>query len=81
MALISSRVVMKDEPQGWRKLWEQAQRERDPKKLDAIIKQVNRLLTEYENRALARARGDEPVSDLAPGLRRLSKVDKLVGSD
>ena len=66
MALISSRVVMKDEPQGWRKLWEQAQRERDPKKLDAIIKQVNRLLTKHENQVLARTRGNEPLSDLAP---------------
>ena len=81
MPLISSRVIVEDEPRGWRKLWEQAQRERDPKKLDAIIKQVNRLLTEHENRALARARGDEPLSDLAPSLRRLSKVDKLPGND
>jgi len=72
---------MEDESRGWRKLWQQAQREGDPKKLDAIIKQVNRLLTEHENRALARVRGDEPVSDFASGLRSLSKVDKLLGSD
>ena len=60
MPLLSSRIVMKDEPLGWRKLWEQAQREKDPKKLDAIIKQVNRLLTEHKNRLIARARDDEP---------------------
>jgi len=59
MPLISSRVPMEDEPRGWRKLWQQAQREGDPKKLDAIVKQVNRLLTKHENEALARARGDE----------------------
>jgi len=46
-----------------------------------LSKQVNRLLTEHENRALARVRGDEPVSDFASGIRSLSKVDKLLGSD
>ena len=56
MPLLSSRVVMKDKPKGWRKLWEQAQREKDPKKLDVIIKQVNRLLVEHENRHRQSAR-------------------------
>jgi hypothetical protein len=48
---------MEDESRGWRKLWQQAQREGDPKKLDAIIKQVNRLLTKHENEALAKHEG------------------------
>jgi hypothetical protein len=52
---MSSRVpVQEPAPEGWRKLWEQAQREADPKKLDAIIKRVNRLLVEHEERSLTR---------------------------
>jgi len=39
------------EPEGWSRLWEQAQRERDPKKLEATIQQMNHLLTEHEKRA------------------------------
>jgi hypothetical protein len=59
MPLIGSRVGLELQgAEGWRKLWAQAQRERDSKKLDAIIKQVNRLLTEYENRAIAEAKGE-----------------------
>ena len=38
-------------PRGWRKLWNQAQQERDPARLDAIIKQMNALLTEQEKKA------------------------------
>ena len=80
MPFISSRVPLEDEPEGWRKLWQQAQRERNPKKLDAIIKQVNQLLTEHENQALAKTQGD-PVSELVSGLCILSKVDNIRGSD
>jgi hypothetical protein len=46
------------DPEGWRRLWEQAQREGDPKKLDAIIKQVSRLLRQQEERLLSRAQGE-----------------------
>lgn len=54
MPLVNSQIQLEEEaPQGWRKLREQAQRERDPKKLDSIIKRVNRLLTEHENRSVA----------------------------
>lgn len=54
MPLMSSRVPLTgQEPEGWRPLWEKAQRERDPKKLDAIIKQMNQLLAVHEKRALA----------------------------
>ncbi len=40
-----------DEPKGWQKLWERAQREKDPKKLAALIDQLNQLLTEHEKAA------------------------------
>jgi len=46
-----------DEPEGWRKLWEKAQRERDPAKLAAIIDEMNKLLTEHEKAA---ARDEKP---------------------
>jgi hypothetical protein len=52
MPLMSSRIPLTgQEPEGWRLLWEKAQREGHPKKLDAIIKQMNRLLSAYERRA------------------------------
>lgn len=38
-------------PKGWQTLQERAQRERDPKKLAAIIDEMNRLLTEQEKAA------------------------------
>lgn len=54
MPLMSSRIPLTgQEPEGWRKLWEKAQRERDSKKLDAIIKQMNQLLTVHEKRCAA----------------------------
>jgi hypothetical protein len=37
-----------DEPKGWRELRAKAQKERDPKKLDALIKQMNSLLSRTE---------------------------------
>jgi len=37
-----------DEPRGWRKLRDQAQRERNPKKLAALIEKMNRLLAKRE---------------------------------
>jgi hypothetical protein len=41
------------EPEGWRELQERARRERDPRKLEAIIAEMNRLLTECEKKAAA----------------------------
>jgi len=49
------------EPEGWRELQERAQRERDPRKLEMIIAEMNRLLTECEKRAVA-SDGPEPAS-------------------
>jgi len=46
-----------DEPEGWRRLWEKAQRERDPAKLAAIIDEMNKLLAEHEKAA---ARDERP---------------------
>jgi hypothetical protein len=48
-----------DEPEGWRLLWERAQRERDPTKLAGIIDEMNQLLAEHEKAAeeLERPRG------------------------
>ena len=40
-----------EEPEGWRELQEQARSERDPRKLEAIIAEMNRLLSEREKRA------------------------------
>jgi len=41
------------EPEGWRKLQERARRARDPKELEAIIAEMNRLLSECEKKATA----------------------------
>jgi 23S rRNA maturation mini-RNase III len=46
--------MSQDEPPGWRTLQEKAQRERDPKKLAALIDEMNRLLTEHEKAAQGR---------------------------
>jgi len=40
-----------DEPKGWRKLQTMAQKERDPKKVAAIIERMNRLLAAHEKRS------------------------------
>lgn len=46
-----SRVRLADqEPEGWRELWEKAQRERDPQRLDTLIKRMNQMLSEHEKR-------------------------------
>ncbi len=45
------------EPEGWRELQERARNERDPRKLDAIITEMNRLLSECERQA---ANGKKP---------------------
>jgi hypothetical protein len=50
---------MPEEPKGWRRLQERAQREKDPKKLAQIIDQMNQLLTEHENAA---AKEEKPTS-------------------
>jgi hypothetical protein len=39
------------EPKGWRKLQAMAQKERDPKKMAAIIERMNRLLAAHEKRS------------------------------
>ncbi len=57
MSFTGGGVDPKQEPAGWRRLWEEAQRERDPKKLDAIIKRMNVLLTEHEQQAAASETG------------------------
>ena len=53
MPLMSSRVPLTgQEPEGWSKLWEKAKREREPQKLDALIKQMNQVLIAYERRSV-----------------------------
>ncbi|MGA2353793.1 MAG: hypothetical protein ABSG02_04805 [Terriglobales bacterium] len=42
-----------DEPEGWRELQKRARNEPDPKKLEAIIAEMNELLSEHEKRAAA----------------------------
>jgi hypothetical protein len=39
------------EPEGWRELQERARSEQDPRKLEAIIAEMNQLLTECEKKA------------------------------
>ena len=46
--------MLGDEPQGWRRLQEEAQRERDPQKLALLIDQLNQLLDEQEKRRIGR---------------------------
>ncbi len=41
------------EPEGWRELQERARSEQDPRKLEAIIAEMNRLLSECEKKAAA----------------------------
>jgi len=41
------------EPEGWRELQERARNEQDPRKLEAIIAEMNHLLTECEKKAAA----------------------------
>ena len=47
------------EPEGWRELQERARSEQDPRKLEAIIAEMNRLLSECEKKA---ANGKGPHS-------------------
>ena len=44
------------EPEGWRELQERARNEPDPRKLEAIIAEMNQLLTDCENKATGRDR-------------------------
>jgi hypothetical protein len=46
------------DPQGWRERWQQARQQGDSRKMATIVQQVNRLLTDLENRS-AREAGDE----------------------
>jgi hypothetical protein len=43
-----------DEPKGWRKQQTIAQKERNPKKLAAIVERMNRLLTAHEKQLLSK---------------------------
>jgi hypothetical protein len=53
MPLISSTISLEGQaPKGWRRLWQQAQRERDSGSLDAILKKMKRLLSEHERKAI-----------------------------
>ena len=49
------------EPEGWRELQERARSEQDPRKVEAIIAEMNRLLSECEKRAAA-AEAARPAS-------------------
>ncbi len=63
--------MLPDEPKGWRRLWEAAQAEKDPKKLAELIDQLNQLLSEHEkaaedetrprNRPLRQRAGQRPI--------------------
>jgi hypothetical protein len=44
---------LQGEPEGWRELQERARSEQDPRKLEAIIAEMNRLLSECEKKAAA----------------------------
>jgi hypothetical protein len=49
---------VENEPEGWRQLQEKAQREKDPKKLAALIDQMNQMLAECEKKAAAKKDSD-----------------------
>jgi len=49
------------EPEVWRELQERARNERDPRKLETIIAEMNQLLTECEKRA-GNGNGNSPRS-------------------
>jgi hypothetical protein len=61
------------EPKGWRDLQERAQQETDPKKLAAIIDEMNKLLTEHEGRAGGDLPRRAPDSVGAPKLKLRSQ--------
>ena len=50
------------EPEGWRDLQERAQNEQNPRKLEAIIAEMNRLLSECEKKAAAGEAPPQPSS-------------------
>jgi hypothetical protein len=59
MTVDDLRIRLDDtDPQGWRERWQQARQQGDSRKMAAIVQQVNRLLTDLENRS-AREAGDE----------------------
>lgn len=43
------------EPPRWRELCEALRRETDPEKFNALVKEIDRVLTEYEKRKRANA--------------------------
>ncbi len=63
---MSNDSTLPDEPKGWRKLWEKAQRERDPKKLAALIDRMNQLLTEHEKAAAQEKKPASPPAHQRP---------------
>lgn len=56
MARIADDAMSVDEPEGWRILWERAQREKDPEKLAKLIDEMNQLLSEHEKAAACEER-------------------------
>jgi len=55
-----------DEPEGWRELQKRARNEPDPRKLEAIIAEMNELLSEHEKRAAAGATANEATQPASP---------------
>ena len=62
------------EPEGWDELQERAQRERDPRKLEVIIAEMNALLSECEEIA---ANGAANRNERRPGSRQ-SNPNRIV---
>jgi hypothetical protein len=59
------------EPEGWRELQERARSARDPKELEAIIAEMNRLLSECEKKAAA---GEAPDPASQPGSAKQTSI-------
>lgn len=68
------------DPQGWRERWQQAQQHGDSRKIEIIVQQVNRPITEMENRATREARNDL-VSDLPAVISWLCQIDNSMRED
>jgi len=69
-------MMLPDPPPGWAELQKKARRARDPKKLTAIIDEMNKLLSEYEHAAGDCPDEKPPKKSRRKGLRRSAKKKK-----
>jgi hypothetical protein len=61
---VNIHLLLPDEPEGWRKLQQEALAERDPDKLAEILKRMNELLTKHEHETKRKEEAQGLVADL-----------------